>query len=523
MERYGAIGALCAAALWAAAGAAGQPEGKTLKVTFGFVSADDSVAGETFGGEVFNVLSGSNDAGRFASVGASGLVLTDGSASPWGLSCSGNARMAKSAAGLTEAKHFADAEAKAKVEAVFPMEAVTRRTDEATGAAQEYGSPLQCNTANDSGDGKPLTVTLGPVVPGATYRLTVLAGRGNDYGADGIAYTLSGGGVTAAEIAAKSAGNSAEQDPETMAVRKADTNDGAWVLMTFEAEASGETLTLSASEAAGSIKALALTCTADAPPRMLWVGTQDGLWTEPANWTDYAEDADVAWLEDLEGTEAVTVGASCAAVGQVSCLASATAYTLLDLPDGVAVHSAGRLTLADADAVYGHAVTGDPVYAVGGKVTLTESPEVPVYVLPEGDVPGGLILAEGVTVASLTLGRGCTLAGAGSVTALTVESGAAVDVSRGMLRIGTVAPAPQPTPYGTSLPAGEPAPVPGAVVLTLRGQPPDPSALLRITGAYGGVAFQAVGSGGAVTAVTPDGDGYLALPPGAPGYRLRLR
>lgn len=517
MKRFGFVGALCAAALWAATvGAQETAVGKTLKVTFRNQDGqEDSTTQQDFGSETFNVLTGTNTAGRFASVKASALKLTDGSAAPWSLACSSNAKVAGAGAALLTSDFTS--EQQAEVAKVFPMAAVTGTSDT---AQPNLGSPLQC----DSGT---LSVTFGGVEPLTRYSVTVLAGRGNAWG-EAATYSVSGGTVLEAQVLASSTGNTPTVTAEQGIT--ADTNDGKWALMTFDVVAAGETLTLEASAYAGNIKALALTCIG--PTDMAWIAASDGTWTDETKWRNYSnESGTTAYLREVADASSIRIEAAGAAVGTVNCLASDTAYTLAELPETVAVQSTGRLTLADADATYGHAVSGGPIYVIGETVTLTRSPEVPVYVLPGSApasglqtlsgtestaVPGQVILAEGVTVPSMTLGEACSVAGSGAVETLTVEAGAAVDVSQGTLRVGSVT-APQPTLHETSLPVNTSLPEPDPVVLTLEGSPADASApLLQVTGSSDGVVFQVSADNGSAVTVEPDADGNLTLPEEGP-------
>lgn len=229
MKRFGFVGALCAAALWAAtAGAQETAVGKTLKVTFRNQDGQqDSTTWQDFGSETFNVLTGANTAGRFSAVAASALQLADGSASPWSLACSSNAKVARPGAALLTSD-FTD-EQQTKVAKVFPMEAVTGASKD---AQPNLGSPLQC----DSGK---LSVTFGGVEPLTRYSVTVLAGRGNAWGGEAT-YSVYGGTVSKAQVLASSANGPTVTEENgikanTSGVTQDDgTNIGKWALMTFD-------------------------------------------------------------------------------------------------------------------------------------------------------------------------------------------------------------------------------------------------------------------------------------------------
>lgn len=439
-----------------------------------------------------NLIPGNNDQSTRlpGTLAAGALKQPGGAASPWGVTVTeevGGSGAAMASSAYTEA-----------VTGIFPA---------ATVSGLPNGVPLQGSAS--------ASLTFDGVTPGNLYRVTALVGRGNTWDSGKSVYRV-GGTVRLAAVSAQSeAGATVSGTTVTATVQS-----GAWALMTFETVASEAALALTA-EGHGSIQGVMLEDLGAADAAMVWTTAGDGSWTDAANWAGYDGASEVtAYLPDV-ACDAVTVEAAGAVAKAAVCTAAATVYTLKELPDAVAVASSGALVLADGEGSYGHAVTSGTVYVTGEEVAFGGTAgriEVASAVAGDGsERPGALCLTG--SASDVTLERGCTLSGSGTVSGtLTVAPGVCLAPADGApLTVGAVT-ARVPDFEAVAWPYGEPA-MTGQATVTVR---PGGAGCLLSWGSCGeGVAF--VLPEGVPGALERRTDGLWYVPPEEPGYRLRLK
>lgn len=492
MRTFTAIATLL---VWATANSLFAQKGEALKV--GFYHSDDGGSGKIVFTDGVNLIPGynqktENDVPK--SIPATSLKQPGGGASPWGISALSE-EIGASGAAMAASTYTAE---------------VTDRFPIATISGNPNGVPLQ-GAENAS-------ITFDGLHPGEVYRVTVLAGRGNTWSGGRTTYAVEGLTLSVQVLAQFNAQAKAEGESVT-----AKADDGAWVLMVFETQATAPTLTLSATGGNGNLQAILLEGLGAPAGTMIWQLAGDGVWTEPANWSGYTEDPEIlALLPDI-GAANVTVAAEGATAKEILCTATETVYTLSALPDTVTIRSSGRLVLADAEGCYGHTVTSGTVYITGEAVTvnghLAETVAIDwAYGDETSPRPGALTLNG--SAANVTLAEGCTLAGAGQITGtLTVAPNSQIDASKGPLSVGTLVAQPLDV-EAIALPADTDS-LPRHATVTVCAHRKEAGCLLSWGACDDGVTFvlPAEDSG----TLEHRADGLWYLPPETPGYRLRLR
>lgn len=481
--------------VWATANSLFAQKGEALKV--GFYYSDDGGSGKIVFTDGVNLIPGhnlktENDVPK--SIPATSLKPPGGGASPWGISALSE-EIGASGAAMTASTYTAE---------------VTDRFPIATISGNPNGVPLQGATN--------ASITFDGLHPGEIYRVTVLAGRGNTWSGGTTTYAVEGLTLSAQVLAQFNAQAKAEGETVT-----AKADDGAWVLMVFETQATAPTLKLSASEGNGNLQAIVLEGLGAPAGTMIWQTAGNGSWTDPDNWSGYTNDAESRALLPDVNVATVTVDAQEAAAKEVFCSSAETVYTLNDLPDTIAVGSSGRLILADAEGHYGHTVTsgttsisGESVICTGilaGTVNVNRSDD-------EEDSPRFGSLTLNGTAIDVTLAEGCTLAGDGQITGtLTVAPKSCIDATQGTLNIGTLA-AQSLDFEDIALPSGTDRLERRATVIVCANRK-QAGYLLTWTTCGEGVTFALSAEDGG--ALERRSDGLWYIPPEVSSYRLRLR
>ena len=308
-------------------------------------------------------------------IASSALRAPDGSLSPVTVTVQGASAALCGAAGVLQPEHFPG-----RVED-FPQTPVTGAWN---------GGVLNSN-------GDSVALTLAGLEAGAVYTLTVLAGRGNDWGsgADSV-YSL----ATANEVlacVAETASGAVEAMPPAQ-----ETTSGKWMVMSLDCRADGQgAITVEAVGGSVNINALALE-----PGMMRWANKQGGSWQEAANWRLAALEQSVPVAFCNLAAPAITVDCS----------------TMAKAPEAVVNTASVSGYCLSGCAVWSAALCGGTYFKRGQEPLRLTSPAstAELYVLE------GRLDFAGATSGDVIVCSGAEITGGGSLATLRLADGAAV-------------------------------------------------------------------------------------------------
>ncbi|MGN0887090.1 MAG: hypothetical protein ACI4RT_08865 [Candidatus Spyradenecus sp.] len=284
-------------------------------------------------------------------------------------------------------------------------------------------------------NGECVVLTLSGLEAGAVYTLTLLAGRGNDWGSgEESCYTLAAANEMVA-CGAESAAGELARVPIAQ-----ETTAGNWMVMRFDCRADGQgQITVEGVGGSVNLNAFALE-----PGVMWWAEKQGGSWQEAANWH----------LAELSRPVPVTFGNLAAAAIAVDCRAMAVA------PEAVLNRASVSGYCLSGCAQWSAALHGQDYFKRGESPLCLTSPDSTANIA----VLEGRLALEGATSGAVAVSPGAEIAGGGQVGTLRLAEGAVVVFAGAPLQAALVE-ADQPPWLADSFPADEPYAEPAVVSL----------------------------------------------------------